>query len=312
MAEERAKPDAERDPSYQERNWKIIEAKLVDLPKKYNRDLDRALLTLALERAATSEGNADWLAAFGGGKPLATDAIGTRVAGLYAATKLEDDKTRLDLFARATTASLRKSKDPLIKVALLLRPVEQAIEDRDDRVAGQLSLVTPRYIAALREHGAGPLAPDANSTLRITFGTVRGYAPTPDAEVYEPFTKLGQVIAKHQDKEPFDVPDALLAAYQAKKLGPYVDAAIGDVPVDFLSDLDITGGNSGSATLNARGEICGLAFDGNLEAMGSDWVFNPPITRTIHVDIRYVEWIMDAVDGADNLLTEMGVKPAID
>jgi hypothetical protein len=312
MAEERAKPDAERDPGYQERNWKLIEAGQVDLPKKYNRNLDKALLTLALERGTQSPGNADWLAVVVGGKQTDAAAIGKRVEALYGKTKLEDDKVRLELLTKATTAKLQKSKDPMIQLALALRPLEKEREERSKRLAGQLSVLVPRYIAALREHNDGPLAPDANSTLRISYGTVRGYRPRPDAEVYRPFTVLSEVVKKHQDKEPFDAPDGLLAAFQAKKLGPYVDARLGEVPVDFLADLDITGGNSGSATLNARGEITGLAFDGNLESMGSDWLFAPDITRSIHVDIRYVQWIMDAVDGADHLLKEMGVSPSID
>jgi S1-C subfamily serine protease len=94
-------------------------------------------------------------------------------------------------------------------------------------------------------------------------------------------------------------------------VGPYADARLGDVPVDFLADLHITGGNSGSATLNAKGELVGLAFDGNYEAMASDWLFQPSIARSIHVDLRYVLWILDAVDGADALLEELGVPNAV-
>jgi hypothetical protein len=120
------------------------------------------------------------------------------------------------------------------------------------------------------------------------------------------------MVLKHTGKEPFDAPARILEAAKAKKFGPYADAKLGEVPLDFLSDLDITGGNSGSPTLNARGELVGLAFDGNYEAMASDWLFMPSITRTIHVDLRYVLWVLDAVDGADHILAEMGAKPAID
>jgi hypothetical protein len=314
MAEERAKPDAERDPGYQERNWKLLQARLADLPKKYNRTLDKAMLGMALDRADRNPVNQDWMALVLGSKTWTSGDrafVASQVDRLYAGTKLENDKTRMGLFA-ASTAKLKQSRDPMIQLALALRPVEKEMEERGKRITGQLTRLTPRYIAALREHAKGPLAPDANSTLRITYGTVRGYKPRPDAEVYAPFTKLSEIVAKHTGKEPFDAPDGLLAAAKAKKFGPYADATLGEVPVDFLSDLDITGGNSGSATLNARGEITGLAFDGNLESMGSDWVFSPSITRTIQVDIRFVQWVMDAVDGADHLLQEMGVTPSID
>ena len=107
-------------------------------------------------------------------------------------------------------------------------------------------------------------------------------------------------------------PPALLDAFNTKNFGPYADEKLnGEVPVDFLSDLHITGGNSGSATMNAKGELVGLCFDGNYEAMASDWVFVPSITRTIHVDFRYVQWLLDAVEGGDHILKEMGVEPKL-
>lgn len=171
---------------------------------------------------------------------------------------------------------------------------------------GATALDRPSYVAALRERAGGALAPDANSTLRITFGTVRGYRPKPDAEPYEPFTYLSGVVAKHQGKPPFDAPPRLLAA--AERPGRTYRAPEHDeVPVNFLADLDITGGNSGSPTLNRRGELVGLVFDGNYEAMASDWLFMPAITRSIHVDLRYVLWLLDEVDGARHLLQELGV-----
>ena len=169
----------------------------------------------------------------------------------------------------------------------------------------------PLYVAALREHTSGPIAPDANGTLRVTYGTVHGYRSKPDASPYVPFTTVGELLKKVTGKEPFDAPPRLVTAAKANKPGPYADAALEALPVDFLADLDITGGNSGSPTLDAQGKLVGLAFDGNYEAMASDWVFMPSITRSIHVDIRYVLWVMDAVDGADDLLREMGVKPAL-
>ncbi len=175
-----------------------------------------------------------------------------------------------------------------------------------------MAMLKPKYVESLRAFRHDAFAPDANSTLRITYGTVRGYKPTPDAAQYRPFTSLSEVIAKNKGAEPFDVPERLLAARSANKLGPYVDDKLGDLPVDFLADLHITGGNSGSATLNAKGELVGLVFDGNYEAMASDWVFQPSLTRSIHVDVRYVLWLLDAVDKGDHLLKEMGVESKLD
>ncbi|RYZ64432.1 MAG: S46 family peptidase, partial [Proteobacteria bacterium] len=213
-------------------------------------------------------------------------------------------------FEKATTAELRASKDPLIRWALAIRPLVQELEARDQKLQGKMLLLKKRYFDALREHEGKEIAPDANSTLRITYGTVRGYKPKPDASVVRPFTLLSEMVAKSTGKEPFDAPKNVLEAFRAHKVQGYTDAQTQDeVPVDFLADLHITGGNSGSATLNAKGEITGLVFDGNYEALASDWLFKPETTRSIHVDSRYVLWLLDAVYGQKELLKELGVAP---
>jgi hypothetical protein len=123
----------------------------------------------------------------------------------------------------------------------------------------------------------------------------------------KPFTTLAGIVAKHTGEDPFDAPDAELAAIAAGAGAQYRMASLGDVPVNFLSDVDTTGGNSGSPTLNAKGELVGLLFDGNYESLSADWIFNPDLTRSIHVDSRYMRWVMDEVDHAERLLEEMGL-----
>ncbi len=314
MAEERAKPDAARDPQFQERNWPQIEQGLKGLTTSYLRKVDEAVLGLALERIARSS-EAERTPAFaivmGKTKDSSPEAIKKVVSSLYETTTLGDEKARVELLKKGTTASLTTSKDPLIQLALKLRPLQKEAEDRQQRFDGKMALLKPKYIEALKAFKKEPFAPDANSTLRITYGTVRGYKPTPEAPMYRPFTVLSEVVAKNKGTEPFDVPAPVLDAVKAKKFGPYTDEKLGEVPVDFLADLHITGGNSGSATLNAKGELTGLAFDGNYEAMASDWVFMPSISRSIHVDIRYVLWLLDGPFGGDHLLKEMGVTPKL-
>ena len=336
MAEERAKPDAEREPAYQQRNWARHEQAMRAISTSYHRKVDEAVLRTVIERMApwlpAKETNAVienksrqeilhavelfFMATFnekpeGKVSELRRKEIRGAVTALYTNTKLDDEKVRVDLLKTATPASLAKSSDWLVQVGVRLNHRFRAIESRRHRFQGALALLKPAYIEALRAFEKSEIAPDANGTLRITYGTVKGYRPTPDAQPYRPFTVLSEVVAKHKGQEPFDVPKRLLDAHAAKKVGPYVDAKLGDVPVDFLSDLHITGGNSGSATLNAKGELTGLVFDGNYEAMASDWVFVPSITRSIHVDVRYVLWLLDAVDGGDHLLREMAVEPKI-
>jgi hypothetical protein len=312
MAMERPKPDAERDPAFQERNHKRLAQGQKQLQQSYARKLDQAKTTLALVRAlrlpATQRPKILQLIV-PKGEPTA-EAIEKTLASMYEKTKLEDADTRVKLLAEAKVDDLKKSEDPFIALALKLRPILQSYEDNGKAYTGDTLPHRVHYMSALRAKAGGVLAPDANATLRLTYGTVRGYKPTPDAPEYFPFTKLSEMAAKNTNKDPFDAPPALIARAKEGPYAPYADSAIGEVPVDFLADLDITGGNSGSPTLNARGELVGLVFDGNYEAMASDWIFMPEITRSIHVDIRYVLWIMDRVDRAHHLLTELGIKPA--
>jgi hypothetical protein len=167
----------------------------------------------------------------------------------------------------------------------------------------------PRFLEMLLAFKGGAVAPDANGTLRIAYGTVMKAPDGAPGSNIGAFTKLSEVIAKHTGKEPFNVPASLLEAAKKSASSRYLDKTIGDVPGDFMSDLLITNGNSGSATLNAKGELCGLAFDGTYESVASDWVFLPT-TRSIHVDLRYVLYLLTEVERAPPaLLGELGVKP---
>ncbi len=283
--------------------------------RNYDLALDRAMLELALARAAKLPDGArpdDVLSAVMGGAkpPYDTAAIVAAVEKLAKKSKLGDPKARARLFATKSLAALEKSRDPYVKVALALREAYAQYQAREEARAGALAVVRPKFVAALREHSTTPIAPDANSTLRITYGTVKGYKADGQAEPYEPFTTLAQMLEKNTGTDPFALPQSIVTAAQGEK-GKYVAAELGDVPLDFLADLDITGGNSGSATLNAKGELVGLAFDGNYEAIASNWLFLPGITRSIHVDVRFMLWVLDAVDPADHLLVEMGVVPSI-
>lgn len=320
LAEEREKPDAAREPEFQERKWPYIYDDQTTIQKRYDPAIDKALLKMALVRALRlPEGERPaFLKDIFGKKHKLDEAGAAAVADeLYKTTKLHDIQERLKLLKEGKTKDLKKSKDPLIALAYKLLPAHKAYDAHERASDGALALVRPRYIEALQKYraeatpGAPPLAPDANSTLRITYGTVRGYSPSPGAPVYRPFTAASEILKKNTGVYPFDSPKPLLDAINAKKFGPYAAAELGEVPVDFLTDLDITGGNSGSATINAKGEIVGLAFDGNYEAQASDWLFLPEVTRTIHVDMRYVLWLLDAVAGGDHLIQEMGGKPAL-
>ena len=136
--------------------------------------------------------------------------------------------------------------------------------------------------------------------------------PNPEAPEYYPFTKVWEMAekwAKNRGEQPFDAPESIIEAISAKRFGSYIPEGFDEVPVNLLTDLDITGGNSGSATLNNKAEFAAIAFDGNIEGVASDLVFLPELTRAIHVDVRYILWILDAVEHANPLLKEMGIEP---
>lgn len=174
----------------------------------------------------------------------------------------------------------------------------KAIEESQDKVQRA-------FIQGLREMNPNKAyAPDANGTIRLTYGNVKSYYPQ-DAVFYDYFTTLDGIIAKEDSSnEEFEVPKKLKELYAKKDFGRYADEK-GKVRTCFISNNDITGGNSGSPVLNAYGELVGCAFDGNWEAMSGDIYFDPELKRTISVDIRYVLFIIEKYAGANNLIKEM-------
>jgi hypothetical protein len=311
-AEERAKKDADRKPGYQDRDMARAQAAQKQTSRQYDRTLDRANFRLALVRATQlPEKDRAWLATLLGmrkGEKIDEAAIDKKLDAWYGAASLEDEKVRLDLLTSGTPAKLAASKDPFVQAAQRVWPIYKAEEKKDDARKGDMLLVQPVYTEALKQALGGALAPDANATLRVTYGTVKSLHPESTAQADWPFTVASQILAKDTGKDPFNAPQKLLDAIKARNFGPFGDPALGgDLPVDFESDLDITGGNSGSPTMDGQGHLVGLAFDGNKEGLASDAIFDGTTTRTIHVDARYMIWTMATLDGADNLVQEMGI-----
>lgn len=212
-----------------------------------------------------------------------------------------------DSFNKFASDPQNINEDPAIIGALAIMERMKELNEKQVNSATQFSNGHRLYLAGLLEMNAGKksMYPDANFTMRMTYGQVLPYKAA-DAVNYHFNTTLSGVIAKEDPTSPeFVVAPKLKELWKAKDFGRY--AVNGDIPVAFLSNNDITGGNSGSPVLNDKGELLGLAFDGNWEAMSGDIAFEPEVQRTISVDIRYVLFIIDKYAGAKNLIDEMTI-----
>lgn len=219
-------------------------------------------------------------------------------------TSAYTSKERLEA-ARAEGADL--SNDPAALLAAAISDRSHILREEYSAAGKDLSAYSKTFAAALLEWTKDkPSYPDANSTCRLTYGTVKGYEPK-DGVVYKYYTTLKGVIEKEEPGNyEFRVPKKVKDLYAESDYGQYADAD-GKLRTCFLTNLDITGGNSGSPVLDADGCLVGLAFDGNWEAMSSDVIFEPELQRCICVDIRYVLWMMDKFGGAGYLLDEMDI-----
>ena len=303
LALEKQKPDAKRESGYQERDLSFIKARLTRLEQSYVGSVDQARYTAALERYSKLAANLHPQ-----GVDLLLPAPGA-VAALYQQTELGDTAKRLAWLNKDADAFV-KSDDAFIKLAVKLHEATLSLQNRRKEIDGNMERVVPQYMSALiayKKTQGKPVYPDANSTLRVTFGTVAPYSPR-DGLVKGPFSTVEGIAEKHTNVHPFIAPQRLLDAVKEKRYGVFKDAALGTVPVNFLSSADTTGGNSGSAVMNKRGELVGLNFDSTYESITKDWYFDSSITRAIHVDIRYMLWVMKEIDQADNLLKEMTIK----
>jgi len=204
------------------------------------------------------------------------------------------------------------TNDPAIVFSTDVRKTMEAIRSAEyTKAAEQIKDAERLYESALKamaDEKGKALYPDANFTMRLTYGKIGGYKPA-DAVDYKYYTTTKGILEKEKPGDAeFDVSPKLKTAIKENNYGAYLDQKTGEMHVAFLSNNDITGGNSGSPIFNGKGELIGLAFDGNWEAMSGDIVFEPDLQRTINVDIRYVMFVMDKVGDAKRLVSELTIK----
>ncbi len=270
--------------------------------KEYNIDIERNVLAAVLELFYNGVPKAQ--------HPEVLETVYTKYKGdfkAYAADLFEKSiwYTPENFSAFLAKPSLKKlQNDPAGKLYASFMDIFRKIQESNKQLSNQIKVAQRLYAEGLREMEPDKsFYPDANSTMRMTYGKVLDYYPA-DAVHYKYYTTLDGVMAKEDpSNEEFIVPAKLKELYQKKDYGQY--GVNGTMYTCFLTDNDITGGNSGSPVLNADGHLIGLAFDGNWEAMSGNILFEPELQRTICVDVRYVLFVIDKYAGATNLINEL-------
>lgn len=303
--EERQKPDSDREPFYQDRNLPYIKQSIQLAERGYDLPTDRAFLKHQMKKLLQmpdSQIPAAWqsLAA-----KKSEKAIEDFVDDVYNKTILVGPGKRLELVS-FKPAEVARLEDPAISLAAELEKELKGLREEGKALNQERAELKKIYEEGLLKRSEGKFAPDANGTIRFTYGTVEGYSPR-DAVFYSPITTLQGVMEKETGEFPFRVPAKLKELRQTRDFGRYQDERLKDVACCFLNTTNVTGGNSGSPTLNASGEQVGIIFDMTYESVIGDYYVLPELQRSISVDIRYVLFITEKFSGADHLIKELGL-----
>jgi hypothetical protein len=196
-------------------------------------------------------------------------------------------------------------KDPMKTFASSLNQEMNPEDEKDRKRESELNLLMAKYVDAKSIWKQKQFIPDANGTLRFTYGSVKGYTPN-DGEYNKPFTTLTGVIEK--ESAEFELLAVIKELHKTRDYGSFMHPDLNDLPVNVLYNLDTTGGNSGSPVMNAYGDLIGVNFDRAYTATINDYAWNETYSRSVAVDIRYVLWVLQKVAKADNLLKEMNVN----
>jgi hypothetical protein len=311
VAKEKEKPEAERNPNAAvvvQRARAALPEALADRNVTFEREMLAFYLRKAAELPAGQKieaiekrfGNSQ-----GDARVQAEEEFARAVVESKSFATVESASKLFDM----TPAQLRQLNEPLIDFASEISNLVDEAQARTRPFNATVARWRPLLVRGMSEMRGTKPYPDANRTLRFTYGEVKGYLPH-DAAIYMPFTNLSGVIEKDTGREPFDAPEKLKQLYRAHDFGPYATSDGQNVPLDFLSTTDIIGGNSGSPIMNGRGEQVGIIFDGNYEGLGNDFFYNDAKGRAIAVDIRYVLFVTDKFGGAGYILKELDIKNA--
>ncbi|MGB0598176.1 MAG: S46 family peptidase [Rubripirellula sp.] len=297
-AVERQKADVERETPYMDRNIDLTRRRLMLAVEDYHAATDRNILEGMLTRVRSAGDKTKDIVA----QLPAEDSL----ADYYAKTSVGDPDFVQSCFDK-TPEQLEAIEDPALSTIIRLYPKYLELREQSKSREGKLDQLYGDLVTVKQEYLKQEFVPDANATLRLTFGHVKGYSPE-DAVYKSPITTLGGAVAKATGVEPFVMPQTIIDKHAQRDFGQFMHPTLKDVPTAILYDTDTTGGNSGSPILNGEGGLVGVNFDRAFEATINDFAWNESYSRSIGVDIRYVLWLTGNVFGANHLLSEMGVK----
>ena len=297
-AVERQKDDLERETPYMDRNIDLTRRRLMLAVKDYHAPTDRVILKELLRRLrAAGDKTRDFVVLL-----PSEDSLDE----LYSKTSLGDPEFIQACFDK-TPEQLAAMNDPALAAIIGLYPKYLELREQSKSREGKLDQLYGDLVTVKQEFLKQKFVPDANATLRLTYGHIKGYSPE-DAVYKFPITTLGGAVAKATGVEPFVLPSAIIEKHSQGDFGKFMHPKLKDVPTGILYDTDTTGGNSGSPILNGEGRLVGVNFDRAFEATINDFAWNESYSRSIGVDIRYALWITGNVFGANHLLKEMGVE----
>jgi hypothetical protein len=311
LATEKEKPETERNPALvSPAALQRVQARVAELLADRNVILEREMLVYLLRKAAGLSPNQKIELIekrFGHLSPGARIEAEMEFARSLIESKRFTSAESLNSLFGMSQAQLRELHEPVLEFAAELNDLLQQVRVRTQEFNATVMRWRPVLLEGTGEMRGGIPYPDANRTLRFSYGEVKGYVPR-ESITYNAFTTLAGVAEKDTGREPFDVPEKLKELYRDHDFGIYAGPNNSAVPVDFLSTNDIIGGNSGSPILNGKGEQVGIIFDGNYEGLGNDFFYNEPKGRAISVDIRYVLFVTEKFGNAGQILKELDIK----
>lgn len=306
-AAENTKPDSERKPGYQNRDQERLSNSIKRMDFSFDSAVDKAIF---LNRLESYKNFSKDLRRPVYSKELfldeSFDKAQKKVDQIYSSNFTTS--TSMLKIKDMSLKELNSLNDPLIAFVRAIYEESLKYEEKYEKRNARRQFLKSNFIKLLRKYNNSvnrEIYADANGTLRVTYGNVEGISLR-DGSFYKPFTTLEGIAEKHTGVNPFNVGKNLLEKISKKEYGDYFFESVNSVPVNFISTLDITNGNSGSATINSNFELVGLAFDGMIETIIADYKYIPQ-ARTISVDSRYLLWTLDEMEKASNILDEITV-----